>query len=927
VRLRARMLLLVGVTMAVLLALVLLGTTALFLPRFDVLETRAAAVDALRLRAALDTEIGQLERVARDIAPRDSAYDFMKGARPDPPSNLRTVESLVGLGANLVVMVGTDDGVRLAESIELDVQTSAPKDEPGLAAILAARVLRNEKDPRGHTSGLLRVGDKIMLVAARSITENDMYAAPAGTLVIGRYLDSTEVGRLGTMTQLTVSAHVLGGRRVPADVLRAADVLAQGVTEWSAPLDDDTLGAYTAFDDVTGVPALVLRADLPRDIHGQGLAAVVSLAVATILVGAVATLTVLLVVDRAVLSRILRLSSQLAEITEQRDITARVAAKGDDELGSLAAGVNEMLSAIEDSEREIVRARDELEQRVHERTAELRASESRYRTLVERMADAVFSVDPAGIVSFANPQAADLTGRTVHRLVGAAFRELMTSASAEQMDRSLAARRSPDAAVTVEGSFIHETEGPTPVELGLTPMLGDDGEPAGLQCIAHDIAQRKRYEAELLHLASHDHLTGLYNRRHFEEALERELSRARRSEGHGAVLWLDLDDFKDVNDTLGHRAGDEVLQELAAHLPQQVRDYSVLARLGGDEFGVLLPNVGPDQAASIADRVLTAVNARTYSVGGHAIRVSASMGVVLFPIHGSTVDELMARADVSMYAAKDAGRAVLHIHRGEEGSPAEHRARIQWNERIVEALREDRFVLHAQPILDLRTGTITRHELLIRMLDDEGGTVLPGEFLPTAERLGLIRDIDRWVVRRAVELLAEHRDEAVTLDINLSGKVFSDTGILAAVATALKEADIEPSRLGFEITETAAVADILRAQEFICTLSDIGCRFSLDDFGSGFSSFYYLRHLPIDCLKVDGSFIRGLPHSEQDRHLVRGMVELCRGLEVEIAAEFVEGAETLKVVRDLGLDYAQGSAVGQPIPVDEALSSQGRPES
>ncbi|HEX9094442.1 MAG TPA: EAL domain-containing protein, partial [Coriobacteriia bacterium] len=481
--------------------------------------------------------------------------------------------------------------------------------------------------------------------------------------------------------------------------------------------------------------------------------------------------------------------------------------------------------------------------------------------------------------------------------------------------------------VSVEASFVHETDGPIPVELHVSPLPGEGDEPAGMQCIARDIAQRKRYEAELVRLASHDHLTGLFNRRYFEEALERELAHARRSEGRGAVLWLDVDDFKDVNDSLGHRAGDEVLVQLADQLRQQVRDYNVLARLGGDEFGVLVPDVGPDEAASVADRVLTAVNTRTYSAGGHAIRASASMGVVLFPWHGTTVEELLAKADVSMYMAKSAGRSRLHMHQAEESSGEEFRARMQWNERIVEALRDEKFVVYAQPLLDLRTDKVVRHELLIRMLDDDGTVVQPAEFLPTAERLGLIRDIDRWVVHRAVELLAEHRDESVELDVNLSGKVFSDTGILATVSTALKDAGIEPRRLGFEITETAAVADILRAQEFICTLSDIGCRFSLDDFGSGFSSFYYLRHLPIDCLKVDGSFIRGLPHSEQDRHLVKGIVELCRGLGVEVAAEYVESEETLKVVRELGMDYAQGNFIGHAIPVEESLAAEVRTES
>lgn len=921
-RLRVRMLLVVGAAMVALFILLLLVTAGTLRRQFVEFETRSALVDAERMGGALNGEIAQLDRVARDIAPRDEARAFMLG---DTTGHLRGYlreETLANLGANVIAFVADDGRVLRADFVDLDLGTRADPETATIEAIESAEVLRRPGDPRARASGLLRLPDGVMLVAARAITSSDMYAPPAGTLVLGRYLDSSEVEHLAAMTRLSIAAFPIGADDTPDDVTDARAALEGTPSVWAVPLSGEVIGAYSLARDVEGEPALILRAEVPRDIMRQGDTAVYFLVGSLLVIGAAATASVFVAVDHSVLRRLARLSGQVAELTKRSEASGRVTVEGEDELARLATDINDMLVAKEASERRVREARDTLEVRVQERTSELRTSESRYRTLVERMADAVFSVSPEGIITFVNGRACELTGRSAEQLLGLPFRDLMTHASADDVERRLKARRGARSTLAVEANFLHAQLGPLPVELRAAPVVGGDLQVAGVQWIVHDIAQRKRYESELVHLASHDYLTGLYNRRYFEEALERELQEVRRSGSSGGVLWLDVDDFKDINDSLGHRVGDEVLIQLAEQLRQQVREYNVLARLGGDEFGVLVPDASPEEAEAAADRILTSVNSRTYSVSGHAIRVGASMGVVLFPAHGSTVEELLAKADVAMYRAKSAGRSRMHMHQTEIETSEGTTSRVEWNERLVLALEQDKLQVYAQPILDIRSGEIDRYELLIRLEDESGNIVLPAEFLPTAERLGLIRDIDRWILHRAVGLLAGHPGPSLKLDVNLSGKAFADTGLLATVAQELSDAGIEPSRLGFEITETAAVADILRAQEFICTLSDIGCRFSLDDFGSGFSSFYYLKHLPIDCLKVDGSFIRAIHQSEQDRHLVRGMVELCRGLGVEVAAEYVESKESFEVVESLGFDFAQGYEIGRPRPVDEVFAPE-----
>jgi len=400
-----------------------------------------------------------------------------------------------------------------------------------------------------------------------------------------------------------------------------------------------------------------------------------------------------------------------------------------------------------------------------------------------------------------------------------------------------------------------------------------------------------------------------------------ELAAARRSGAKGVLVCLDIDDFKDVNDTLGHKVGDEVLVELSEILRRNARESNVLARLGGDEFAVLLQDVGSEEGEAAAARILSAVNSHVFAVSGRGIRISASAGLVMYPELGTTSTELLTSVDMAMYHAKDGGRSQMSVAHLDETRRFAMQSRLAWNERLVAALDERRFRAFGQPILDVRSGRITRFEMLVRLIDEDERVVPPSEFLPSAERTGLIRDIDRWMIVRASEILAAHASDDVNVVVNLSGQSFADPDLLLTVEELLHSAEIKPGRLGLEITETAAIADFARARDFIRVVKALGCHVSLDDFGSGFSSFYYLKHMPIDCLKIDGGFIRDLPNSRQDQHLVRAMVEMCRGLGVAVVAEYVETEEVFKEAKALGIDYAQGYWIGRPKPIEEAIAA------
>jgi diguanylate cyclase (GGDEF)-like protein len=430
----------------------------------------------------------------------------------------------------------------------------------------------------------------------------------------------------------------------------------------------------------------------------------------------------------------------------------------------------------------------------------------------------------------------------------------------------------------------------------------------------------------LQHLAATDPLTGLSNRRHFEEELEQEVTARTRSTGPSqtaALLVLDLDNFKYVNDSHGHAVGDGVLQQIAILLSQRLRADDVIARLGGDEFAVLLRNVPVTRVVSIARALGDAIRSSRFTLEtGQHLRLSVSIGITTF---GSADDltpaELMVNADIAMYDAKASGRdrvsvAATDVHQ------ARAKTRHTWLQRIREAVDTDRLELHAQPILHLASGLVTQHELLLRMRSDTGELIPPGAFIDIAERSGAIRDIDLWVVKAACRIIRrEHAAGRVSrMEVNVSGVSVSDPEFVDLISPELTALGTLATDLVFELTETAAVTNLAHANAFAEGIRPFGCGLALDDFGVGFGSFYYLKHLPSQYLKIDGEFIRTLSQSHADQVFVRAMVELARGLGKQTIAEFVEDEETLHLITELGVDFAQGYFIGPPAPLPDVLS-------
>lgn len=478
-----------------------------------------------------------------------------------------------------------------------------------------------------------------------------------------------------------------------------------------------------------------------------------------------------------------------------------------------------------------------------------------------------------------------------------------------------------------EKRYLHASGRTVWATINLTLIRDAGGQALHFIAQVQDITERRGYERQLEHMADHDPLTGLLNRRSFERELNRHAARVERYGPTGAVLMLDLDNFKYFNDTQGHNAGDALIVRIAQGLQSRLRDSDVLARLGGDEFAVLLTGEEEQETQTVAEALLALVGDQAMPVLiGERKRVTASIGIARFDDgERLSAEEMMVNADLAMYDAKEAGRDCWARYRTEQHDRPRIESRMKWVEQIDHAIAHDGFELVAQPIVSLAADGPEQYELLLRMRTRHGDLIGPGSFLYVAERLGLIREIDCWVAERAIDMLAEQRAAGrdMRFEVNLSGHTIGDPGLLELVERRLGETGVAPDRLIFEVTETEAVAHIARAAAFAERLSELGCRFALDDFGAGFGSFYYLKHLPFDYLKIDGEFVRHCADSETDRILISAVVQIARGMGKRTIAEFVTNQQTVEVLTRLGVDYGQGFHLGRPAPLPEHLIALG----
>jgi diguanylate cyclase (GGDEF)-like protein/PAS domain S-box-containing protein len=558
-----------------------------------------------------------------------------------------------------------------------------------------------------------------------------------------------------------------------------------------------------------------------------------------------------------------------------------------------------------------------------------REKESAQITL-QSIGDGVITTDEKGVIDYLNPVAESLTGWRLEDSQGRAIEEIFRAfheETCEPLENPLAvAIRRTRSIKSVRPMLLIRRDGnEIYVESTASPIRDGSGAVSGGVLVFHDVSEARELNRRLSYHASHDVLTGLVNRREFENRMERALKSAKARETSYALCCLDLDQFKIVNDTCGHSAGDALLGQVGALLKSKVRWRDTLARLGGDEFGILLESCSLDEAMRTAEALREAVRNFKFTWEERTFRLGASIGVVPISADNADVASVLSAADSACQAAKEAGRNRVHSFEENDIDLMRRRREMQWAARINNALEEGRFELFRQTILPLQKAeTGSHYELLLRMRDEAGKIVSPDNFMTAAERYGITPSIDRWVIENAFRWLvseADEREKLTMCSINLSGQSLGDDKFLPYVIDQFHRSGLDATKICFEITETAAIASFSQANRFIQALKELGCKFALDDFGTGLSSFGYLKHFPVDYLKIDGSFVKEILHDPIDREMVRSINEIGHLTGKQTIAEFAENQEIINMLQSLGVDYAQGYGVSQPQRVLKAANS------
>jgi diguanylate cyclase (GGDEF)-like protein/PAS domain S-box-containing protein len=1072
--LRKKTLIITGMTLFSLFVALYSTSKTILLDGFIQVEEQDADRNVRRIVQAYNDELNKLNIMNGDEAEWDGTYTDIETGNLKYFQNAFNYASLVRSNLDLIMYIRRRDRRIVYNGfITPYAKQALPVPKSLQKYFQQPEFLLQPDNEERQQMGLLQLPEGLMLIAVRQILTSEGKGPNRGILVMGRYLD---VKQLAAKTHFDIALERLDHPPIPLDFQRAEQTLIKNEQVFVRSLNESTIAGYAMLRNMKGNPAAILRVNLPRQIYQRGQLSVRYLVWLLLLVGLVFSVTTLLLLEKLVLSRIARLSSDVSRIGASSDLRSRVEIPGNDELACLASTINWMLTQLNQSQAALLKSEEryrvflaqssegiwrcELERPVaiqaaleiqvndfyqhgylaecnevlarmfgyasvgemlgarigeflpksipanieffrafissgyrlvdaelcefdrhgnlhyflnnligivengylvrvwgvqHDITARKQAEEALVRAKIAEAAnleltreinerkrielalsrekelaqvtlhsigDAVITTDAEGYVQSLNPVAEKLTrwdGEQARGLPLDCVFKIVNEITRETLDNPV--ERVLDESRIVKSSYNTLLIGRDGTEFAIdhsaAPIYASDRQLIGSILVFRDITQANTMARQLAWQASHDPLTELYNRREFEKRLATAVHSAQNGSIQHVLCYLDLDQFKIINDTCGHAAGDMLLRHISSLLPTQLRKTDTLARLGGDEFGILLYSCPLEQATQIANVLRQQINDYRFVWQDKTFTVGVSIGLVEINITTPSVASVLSAADAACYVAKNKGRNRVHIYQLDDTELAIQQGEMQWVTRLPQALEDNRFRLFYQPIAAIAptsVGSPHHCEVLLRLEDETGKLVSPMAFIPAAERYHLMHRIDRWVIQTLFRhlMLSSTARLPHVYAVNLSGATLNDEQFISFVQEQFALTEICPQLICFEVTETVAITNLAKAAAVMRQLKALGCSFALDDFGSGMSSFAYLKNLPVDYLKIDGVFVREIVSDPIAAEMVAAIAKIASVMGIQTIAEFVEDEFILDKLRQLGVDYAQGYGISQP---------------
>ena len=885
------MLLVVATGMVLLITLLFFAARTMLLDGYSKLENDKTLIQVSSAVSLLEEQSKQLDGIVAEYAHWDDTYQYMVQPEPRYIESNYTNETFGHLKVKAIILVNPEGEVVYKRGF--DFISGKPWNIPKLLEQGVGKGGLFVDLSKEHTSGFFWTPEGVCIISALDVqpSSSSNKGVRHGTLIMVRHLDQTLIQHIEKIIGAKLTIEPLSKNKL-ADI---EQILAKNEVAIK-PLNDSEVAGYTLMGDIGGSTKLILSTVGDRNIFEQGESTLSSLSWSMSMI-ALMLAAISWLLDRLVLLRLERLNDDIKRVGDSGNTTIRVRnLNGNDELASLSHGINGMLERLEESQ------------------YALQLEKERVQVTLESIADAVITCNAAGYVLYMNAAAERMAGVDFGEVKSKKLQSLFRL-MAEDKTTPVDSAWLTDSYSNQEEVILQRADGQEfVIHKSASPLYDHDGNTFGIVTVLHDVTMLRTLSNQLSFQARHDQLTGLINRYEFDRKAQAAIDDAATGNRVHCLAYIDLDQFKIVNDTCGHMAGDVLLRQLSNHLKAKVRNSDTLARLGGDEFALLLMGCDLDKAQEIIDGLLNVVREYRFTFDGKVFKVGASIGLTeISPDHTLTLSELLGTVDSACYAAKEEGGNRIHVYHSDDTDIKEHNNQLEWVSRIHLGLEKKQFVLYIQRMESLVAGAELHCELLIRMRCMDGTLYPPGYFLPAAERYHLMPKIDRWVVGEALSIIARKgANFPYVCAINLSGQTLSEEGFLEYVIDQIKQHGVNPSRICFEITETAVIANLNKARQFMHVLREIGCRFSLDDFGSGLSSFAYLKNLEVDFLKIDGMFVKAIANNKVDRAMVESINNVGHVMGLHTIAEFAESDDIINILKEIGVDYAQGYGVAKP---------------